>query len=69
MYFPNPLGIYDMHGNVWEWTSSEEGLEPGDPGRVLEHPGAYCTAAYRDWCQPIFRSNRVGFRILAVQSV
>lgn len=77
----NTWGLYDMHGNVFEWcsdwfgdysTSAQTDPKGSNDGPFRVSRGGswlieaqYCRSAFRSNFNPAFRCNSVGFRLVS----
>ncbi len=74
-YSPNAFGLYDMIGNVWEWTDTVYRQSEGEPIYVIKGGSFLCAENYCRRYRPAarqpqeagFPTNHIGFRTAKVK--
>lgn len=70
MFPPNGYGLFDMAGNVWEWTTDSSEPQAGRPTRWTKGGSFLCAASYCHRYRPSSKipvtedtaTNHIGFR-------
>ena len=74
-YSPNAFGLYDMIGNVWEWTDTVYRQSESEPVYVIKGGSFLCAENYCRRYRPAarqpqeagFPTNHIGFRTVSLE--